>query len=190
MVNSNFSPLAGILGLGYFLHTCSLPIVRSAAKPEKIDRDMFLGYFFVFISYLLIGTLGYIGFVGTNFSDYFISIEGTATQGQIDQNCLNMFFYTDVPAFILRLAIFLLLFSGYPLVHFFCQSILLKLLFADVEQARWTELMVGYFIILVGLFFALFYPNIGTVLSYVGAVCGFVIIYLLPVLVFLAQSRE
>ena len=35
LVNSNFSPLAGILGLGYFLHTCSLPIVRSAASPEK-----------------------------------------------------------------------------------------------------------------------------------------------------------
>jgi hypothetical protein len=31
LFNSNFSPLAGILGLGYFLHTCSLPIVRSAA---------------------------------------------------------------------------------------------------------------------------------------------------------------
>ena len=38
--------------------------------------------------------------------------------------------------------------------------------------------------------FALFYPNIGTVLSYVGAFCGFVIIYLLPVIVYLAQSRE
>ena len=101
-----------------------------------------------------------------------------------------MFFYSDVPAFVLRLAIFLLLFSGYPLVHFFCQSILLKLLFNDVKQARITELAVGYFIILVGMLFALFYPKIGTVLSYVGAICGFVIIYLMPVLVYLAQSRE
>ena len=84
MVNSNFSPLAGILGLGYFLHTCSLPIVRSAARPEKVDRDMFLGYFFVFISYLLIGTLGYIGFIGSDFSKYFVSIEGTPTEGQVD----------------------------------------------------------------------------------------------------------
>ena len=81
MLNSNFSPLAGILGLGYFLHTCSLPIVRSAAKPEKTDRDMFLGYFFVFISYLLIGTLGYIGFIGTDFSEYFLGTVGTLTQG-------------------------------------------------------------------------------------------------------------
>ena len=81
MVNSNFSPLAGILGLGYFLHTCSLPIVRSAARPEKTDRDMFLGYFFVFISYLLIGTMGYIGFIGSDFSEYYTGTVGTDTAG-------------------------------------------------------------------------------------------------------------
>ena len=44
--------------------------------------------------------------------------------------------------------------------------------------------------ILVCLCFALFYPNIGSVLSYVGAICGFVIIYLLPVMVYLSQKRE
>ena len=81
MTNSNFSPLAGILGLGYFLHTCSLPIVRSAAKPENNDRDMFLGYLFVFISYIIIGTLGYIGFIGTDFSDYYVGNLGTDTEG-------------------------------------------------------------------------------------------------------------
>ena len=35
MTNTNFSPLAGIFGLGYYLHNCSLPIVRSAKVPEK-----------------------------------------------------------------------------------------------------------------------------------------------------------
>ena len=83
-VDSNFSPLAGILGLGYFIHQCSLPIVRSAANPEKVDRDVFLGYFFVFLSYITIGVLGYIGFLGTDFTEYFVGVEGTKTAGQID----------------------------------------------------------------------------------------------------------
>jgi amino acid transporter len=119
MANENFSPLAGILGLGYFLHTCSLPITRSAAKPENNPRDMFLGYLFVFISYIVIGSCGYIGFIGTDFTDYYVNHEATATAGQIAQNCLLMFDYLDVAAFVLRSAIFLLIFSGYPLVHFF-----------------------------------------------------------------------
>ena len=31
LFNSDFSPLAGALGIGYFLHTVSLPIVRNNA---------------------------------------------------------------------------------------------------------------------------------------------------------------
>lgn len=101
-----------------------------------------------------------------------------------------MFVYTDVAAFTLRLAIFLLIFSGFPLVHFFLFSILLKLIFGESKQKRVVELAVAYFPIGICLCFALFYPNIGSILSYVGAVCGFIIIYLMPVLVYLAQSKE
>ena len=118
LIAPNVGPLAGIFGLGYFLHPVSLPIVRSAAVPKNTNRDIFLGYLFVFISYLLLGSLGYIGFIGTDFANYFESKDGTESDGEIDQNCLNMFGYTEVPAFILRLAIFLLIFSGYPLLHF------------------------------------------------------------------------
>ena len=89
-------------------------------------------------------------------------------------------------AFILRLAIFLLLFSGYPLIHYFLVSFQLKLMCGDKEPTRMTELTTGWSIVIINLMFALFYPNIGTVLSYVGAFCGFVIIYLLPVMVYLA----
>ena len=72
MFNTNFSPLLGILCTGYFLHTCSLPIVRSSKNPDKVGRDMFIGYFLVFISYAIVGCLGYVGFMGTYFRDYFV----------------------------------------------------------------------------------------------------------------------
>jgi hypothetical protein len=29
LINSNFTPLAGVLGIGYFLHPVSVPIVRN-----------------------------------------------------------------------------------------------------------------------------------------------------------------
>ena len=73
MINTNVAPLAGILGLGYFLHPASIPIVRSSASPEKVDRDLFAGYISVFITYIIIGILGYIGFIGTDFTDYYIT---------------------------------------------------------------------------------------------------------------------
>ena len=84
MFNLNFSPLLGILCTGYFLHTISLPIVRSSKNPDKVGRDMFIGYFLVFISYVVVGSMGYIGFMGTNFRAYFVKMENSDTAGQID----------------------------------------------------------------------------------------------------------
>ena len=101
-----------------------------------------------------------------------------------------MFKYYDIAAFIMRLAIFLLILSSYPLIHYFCMTTIVKLIFGEEKVARMTELFVGWFLIFCNLLFALFYPNIGTVLSWSGAVCGFVIIYLLPVMVYLAQSKQ
>jgi len=37
--------------------------------------------------------------------------------------------------------------------------------------------------------FAVFYPNVGTILSYIGSVAGFMIIYCMPVLVYLKRLK-
>lgn len=74
LFNSNFAPLCGIFCAGYFLHTCSLPIIRASKNPEKNNRDVFLGYLLVFISYAVCGTLGYIGFIGVKFETYFLNV--------------------------------------------------------------------------------------------------------------------
>jgi len=72
LINANFAPLCGIFCAGYFLHTVSLPIIRASKNPEKNGRDIFMGYLLVFISYAICGTLGYIGFLGAKFKDYFV----------------------------------------------------------------------------------------------------------------------
>jgi hypothetical protein len=81
MFNSNFGPLAGILCAGYYLHTCSLPLIRSSIKPENSIRDLFIGYTLVFFSYAICGAMGYMGFMGIKFTDYFITIEDKPTHG-------------------------------------------------------------------------------------------------------------
>lgn len=83
MFNLNFAPLAGDLCTGYFLHTCSLSVLRSSKNPEKNGRDLFLGYFLVFISYSIVGLFGYIGFMGYNFREFFINEENEKIHGQI-----------------------------------------------------------------------------------------------------------
>ena len=65
----DFPPIMGILGGGYYLHNITLPIIRNAKNPQNNARDVKIGYFFVFLSYVICGTLGYFGFVGTRFVD-------------------------------------------------------------------------------------------------------------------------
>ena len=75
LFNANFAPLAGILCTGYFLHTCSLPIMRSAKYPENNIRNLFISYTLVFLSYVIVGVFGYIGFLGTFFKGYYLRIK-------------------------------------------------------------------------------------------------------------------
>ena len=59
-----------MLGIGYFLHPISLPIVRGNRVQKNNERDLSLGYFFTFLSYVIIGIFGYIGFMGAYFTGY------------------------------------------------------------------------------------------------------------------------
>ena len=59
----------------------------------------------------------------------------------------------------------------------------------DKNTSDTLSLAMNILVNFVPLLFALFYPNIGTVLSYVGAISGFLAIYLLPVLIHLKIAR-
>ena len=106
----------------------------------------------------------------------------------IDQNCLNMFNYLDVAAFILRIAILMMIFSSYPLLNSFLRNLILILFFRKMKPEnvpKITWFLINFFISFIPLMMALFYPNIGTILSYAGAICGFFIIYIFPVITYL-----
>ena len=92
-----------------------------------------------------------------------------------------MFDYKDVAAFVLRFAIFMLVFSTYPLLSFFLNDLICKLFFRNKEVSKLLAFWINFGISFIPLLFALFYPNIGTILGYAGAISGFLIIYVLPV---------
>ena len=48
--------------------------MRNAKKPENSTRNLFFGYTIVFVSYVSIGTFGYVGFLGIIFKNYFVGI--------------------------------------------------------------------------------------------------------------------
>mmetsp|Transcript_6598 Transcript_6598/g.5692 ORF Transcript_6598/g.5692 Transcript_6598/m.5692 type:complete len:191 (+) Transcript_6598:210-782(+) len=51
MFKKDFQSLTGMLAAGYFLHQLGLPVILDNNKQENNSRDVFIGYFCVFITY-------------------------------------------------------------------------------------------------------------------------------------------
>lgn len=204
MFNSNFAPLAGMLGIGFFLHPIALPIVRSNRNQRNNERDVFLGYLFTFLSYLVIAIFGYIGFSGSYFTEYALRAEGF--NRPIAQNCITMYEPTDNLAFFMRIMLFFLVFFSFPILIHFLRSSILKLTM-NVEVAAAGEknqvkksltqvvssgticgLTVG--ITFIPFVICVFYPQIASLLGYLGAVFGCILVYFLPVLTYLRKLKE
>ena len=100
-----------------------------------------------------------------------------------------MFNYKSVEGFCLRCFIFFIVFSTYPLLVYFEMTCINLLFFRNQQVSSIKSLIMNASCTITALLFALFYPNVGTVLSYFGAVSGLLIIYCLPVFVHLKYKK-
>jgi hypothetical protein len=155
LFSGNFAPLMGILGGGYYLHNITLPIVRNSAKPENNVRDVFLGYFLVYLSYSVCGVMGYFGFSGTYFTE-------TLGEKEIKSNCLLMLPSTNILATIIRFCTFGQLLAAMCLM-FACQrSQIFLVVFGSEQKAAQqplrTTLIANVLILVAPFLLAVFYP--------------------------------
>ena len=185
LFNADFSPLAGALGIGYFLHTVSLPIVRNNAVQKNNERDVLVGYLLVGFTYMSVGLMGSIGFMGRYFFEHYIKFKVT----EMEQNCMNMFSVSDPLAFVMRFALFMLLFCCFPLINHFLRSLCFQLFFRDKEIVDKIFYGVNIVILLVPALITIFYPKIGSILGLIGAIAGLFIVYILPVITHLKKYR-
>ena len=92
----------------------------------------------------------------------------------------------------MRWIVFLLVFSTFPILIHFIRTSVLKAIYGTASETvikSWIFNVVTLLIGLVPLCVAVFYPQIATILSYVGAVCGLIVIYILPVLTYLVKFK-
>jgi heme/copper-type cytochrome/quinol oxidase subunit 1 len=102
---------------------------------------------------------------------------------------MNMFDVKDVLAFIMRFALFALLFCVFPLINHFLRSLVFQLLFRDKEIDTKIFFSVNTINLLIPTLITIFYPKIGSILGKVGAVAGLFIVYILPVITHLKKVR-
>jgi sodium-coupled neutral amino acid transporter 9 len=113
---------------------------------------------------------------------------------------MNMFDSTDPIGFAVRLMLYLFLCCSFPIVLHLEKRMITFLVWGqeteveDVPQSKF--LVMNLFVMSFPLVFALFYPNVGSILSWTGSVVGVIMIYFIPVIIHLkidqlkAQDRE
>lgn len=143
-------------------------------------------------SYISVGIMGSIGFSGTYFDAYYLTHlkDGFDMKNlSIDQNCMQMFTTTDVLAFIMRMALFALLFCCFPLINHFLRSLIFQLVFRDKEVAHKWFVVVNFGNHFIPTMITIFYPKVGSILGQIGSIAGLFIVYILPVITYLKKYR-
>ena len=175
------------MSMANYLHSRSLPILRSAEEPEKKNRNLCSAYFIVFLSNVIIGVFGYVTFIGVDFYYWYYLFPDDTFTNEIATNCLNMFPYWEVVSFVVRICAFFELFATYPIVNIFSRTYLLNIFFPKSTVDKCDLIVLNIIVTAIPLVFACLYPNIGTLLMYTGAFAGSICMYFLPVFVHLKR---
>ncbi|KAG2382347.1 hypothetical protein C9374_005549 [Naegleria lovaniensis] len=182
LFNIHFSHLLAILSLSFFIHNVIGPILKNQKSLKHTKRDTAVAFIVAALIYAVPGMLGAFAF---RFSV------------TIQQNFLNQFPNNSVYANISRGAVLFQLMSIYPLllsvIRVQCFSFLYRKN-PNKEKQQYPGILqvaaLNFVVCLITTSMAAFYPMVGTVLRFTGAICGLIYMYLLPVSIHLVVQYK
>jgi len=176
LIKSSFPSLTGILALGLFIHNAIITIMSNNKHQEHNGRDMSIAYLLVSGTYMLIGAAFYISF--------------PLPKNCIEDNLLNNFHPTDVLTVAAKIFLFFQMMTVFPLIMYLLRVSVLYMIFKTIWPGLPHILLLNASIISVCVLFAIYMPNIGTIIRFSGAACGLTIIFALPIMVYLASIKR
>ena len=185
---SQYARLMGILGGGFYLHNISLPIIARNPNPKTNERDLFIGYFMVFFTYVCFGIVGYLGFSAENY-------RGAWKDGAIQQNCLFMYpiaegWRAGVATFV-RFSVFLHITTVNALL-FACERAQILLLVTGQQETESyaVQIFLNSCLILPAFLLAIYYPEVGDLAGILGAAATMLVIYIVPNVTYLKMKWD
>jgi hypothetical protein len=163
--------LTGTLSLGLFCHSVILPLMKTNRNQENNNRDLFLGYVCVSLTYIIIGIFGYIGFSGSDFSPKF------------KDNWFRFFESDNYLILVLRILNVIQLSSIFPILFYAVRNQLFSNFFKSYHKSKSCVPLIVFSISLLSLCIIVLYfcyDLLGTLIAYIGAATALVLIYTIP----------
>ena len=173
---ASFGALAGMSMLAFFVHNAIHPIMRhSNPKTRLCDLS---------IAYMIVGSLYcVVGFAGALVLPRFAPLCFPEINSPICQNFLAMFDPNMTWAFMANTALFLQLFTVFPILMMIIRSEAFGLAGFRSYPGFTHVLLLNISLMVVTTAFAIWYPRVGEVLRFVGAGGGLIIMFLIPCLI-------
>ncbi|VDM60912.1 unnamed protein product [Angiostrongylus costaricensis] len=168
-----FPALTGTMTLSYFIHNAVLTILRNQHNPEHNTRDLAIGYLLAVVCYVFIGFTFYAGF--------------PVYRNCISDNFLNNFGPGDILSSTARLFLLFQMITVLPLLMFLIRSQLCYAFLGKTWPGVGLVLLMNCGIICIAVAVAILYPNVGSILRYVGSFSGLMYLFALPCLVYMRK---
>ncbi|KAL1457142.1 hypothetical protein WDU94_001803 [Cyamophila willieti] len=172
----NFPATTGVLALSMFIHNIIITIMRNNRHQEHNGRDLSIAYLLVFLTYAAVGLVFYITF--------------PLAKSCIQDNLLNNFMRNDVLTLAARMFLLFQLTTVYPLITYMLRVQIFSALKKPPYPGFYQVLLLNTIIVVVCVLFAIFLPQIGTVLRFTGALGGFIYIFTLPSILHLSSQNR
>lgn len=170
-----FPALTGTLALSYFIHNAILTILRNQKNPQNNARDLSIGYSLSALCYLIIGTMFYIAF--------------PTYRNCISDNFLNNFGTGDVMSATARLFLLFQMITVLPLLMYFIRSQFFYVVSGITNPSTKQIVILNICVLFLAVTTAIFYPHVGSILRYIGAISGLVYIFALPCAIHLKRLQ-
>lgn len=167
-----FPQLTGVLTLAFFIHNCIITLMKSNKHQENNVRDLSVAYVLVGLTYLYVGVLIFAAFPSP-----------PLTKECIEPNFLDNFPSSDVMVFVARAFLLFQMVTVYPLLGYLVRVQVMTQFFGNTYPSFFHVLLLNIIIVGAGVLMAMFYPNIGSIIRFSGAMCGLALVFIFPALI-------
>lgn len=174
-----FPQLTGILTLAFFIHNCIITLMKSNKHQENNVRDLSVAYLLVGLTYLYVGVLIFASFPSPELS-----------KECIEPNFLDNFPSSDVWVFVARSFLLFQMTTVYPLLGYLVRVQVMSQIFGSNYPGFFHVLVLNIIIVAAGVLMAMFYPNIGSIIRFSGAMCGLALVFVFPSLIHMISLKR
>ena len=166
LFGTNPGILTGTLSIGMFCHSVILPLMKNNRNPKNNQRDLFLGYVCVTLTYIIIGIMGYIGFSGSDYSPDF------------KQNWFRFFKSDNYFILVLRILNVIQLTSIFPILFYVVRTQLFTTFFKSYLKKKAAIIIFSVSLLcLCIIILYLCYDILGKLIAYIGAGTALILVY-------------